>query len=102
MNGNPTVLAWILEKWEANGYPLEVDTMDSQGYSPLYLVCYRGFQGAAGINGSTAETKKKRLECATILIQHGADINFMTPKLRMTPLHWAAYHNDEKMVEFLQ
>ena len=26
----------------------------------------------------------------------------MTPKLRMTPLHWAAYHNDEEVVKLLQ
>ena len=43
----------------------------------------------------------KRLECAKILINRGADINFMTPKLRMTPLHWASYQNDGDMVKFL-
>ena len=36
-----------------------------------------------------------------ILVERGADINFMTPKLRMTPLHWASYQNDEDMVKFL-
>ena len=29
MNGNPTVLKWICEKWAANGVPLYIDQMDS-------------------------------------------------------------------------
>ena len=36
-----------------------------------------------------------------LLIAAGANINYMTPKLRMTPLHWAAYQGDSEMVEVL-
>ena len=38
------------------------------------------------------------MECIRILIAAKAEINFMTPKLRMTPLHWAAYQGDADMV----
>ena len=38
------------------------------------------------------------METIQILITAGAEINFMTPKLRMTPLHWAAYQGDADMV----
>ena len=31
----------------------------------------------------------------------GANINYVTPKLRMTPLHWAAYHGDPLLVQML-
>ena len=34
-------------------------------------------------------------------MENGADVNFMTEKLNMTPLHWAAYQSDEQMVELL-
>ena len=36
-----------------------------------------------------------------ILLAAGANINYMTPKLRMTPLHWAAYQGDAAMVQLL-
>ena len=29
--------------------------------------------------------------CVKILLNEGADVNFATKKLNMTPLHWAAY-----------
>ena len=38
------------------------------------------------------------METIKILIDNKAEINFMTPKLRMTPLHWAAYQGDADMV----
>ena len=43
----------------------------------------------------------KRQKCVQILIKEGADVNFATPKINMTPLHWAAYQNDNLMVELL-
>ena len=101
MHGNPTVISWIIGKWEAAGKNLDIDTPDHQGYSPLYLVCYRGFLGAEGIMASSPEVKKKRIECAKILLKAGANVNYLTPKLRMTPLHWAAYQGDSEMVELL-
>lgn len=39
--------------------------------------------------------------CVKILLQRSADVNFRTPKLGMTPLHWAAYQGDSDMVELL-
>lgn len=101
MHGNPTVLQWIIDKWEEEKRPLDINTPDHQGYTPLYLVCYKGFLGAEGIMGSSPEVKRKRIECAKILLKAEADVNYKTPKLRMTPLHWAAYQGDSEMVELL-
>ena len=51
------------------------------------------------MEANSAETRQKRMECIEILIKEKkADVNFMTPKLRMTPLHWAAYQGDADMV----
>ena len=43
----------------------------------------------------------KRQKCVQILIKEGADVNFATKRINMTPLHWAAYQNDNLMVELL-
>lgn len=64
VNGNPTCLLWIIEKWEEVGIPLDIDALDAQGMSPLYLVCWKGFTGADGMNsGGMLEIMKKRMEC---------------------------------------
>lgn len=46
-------------------------------------------------------TKKKRLETVKILKEHGADINVQSNKIKMTPLHWAAYNDDHALVSYL-
>ena len=38
VNGNPTALRWILDKWKKEERELDIDTPDHQGYTPLYLV----------------------------------------------------------------
>ena len=101
MYGNPTCLKWVIDKWAAENVKLDIDEPDHNGYSSLYLVCYRGFLGAEGVAGNSPDVKLKRIECVKILLAAGANINFMTPKLRMTPLHWAAYQGDEAMVQLL-
>lgn len=45
LNGNPTALAWIIGKWKAAGKELDINAPDHQMYTPLYLVCYKGYQG---------------------------------------------------------
>ena len=101
MYGNPTCLKWVIDKWNETNTKLDIDALDHNGYTPLYLVCYRGFLGAEGVAGTSPEVKKKRIECVRILIGAGANINYMTPKLKMTPLHWAAYQGDAAMVQVL-
>ena len=101
MYGNPTCLKWVIEKWRASGKPLDIDVLDHNGYTPLYLVCYKGYLGAEGVAGNSPEIKMKRIECVQTLLKEGANINYMTPKLRMTPLHWAAYQGDAAMVQIL-
>ena len=101
LNGNPTALEWVIETWKKSGIKLDIDEMDQNGRSALFLVCYKGYAGAEGIVSRTPETQKKRLACARILIKEGADVNFTTPKIGMTPMHWAAYQSDNEMVNML-
>jgi len=49
----------------------------------------------------TPQTIRKRLQTVKILLGRGADVNFMTPKLKMTPLHWAAYQGDTELLKLL-
>ena len=44
---------------------------------------------------------KKRRETVEYLLDCGADINHASPKLGMTPLHWAAFHGDPLLVQLL-
>ena len=78
--------------------------MDQNGRSPLFLVCYKGYSGLPideQFDSQKEKTMIKRQKCVQILIKEGADVNFATPKINMTPLHWAAYQNDNLMVELL-
>ena len=101
MYGNPTCLQWVIDKWAETGQPSVINALDHNGYTPLYLVCYKGFLGSEGVAGNSPEIKQKRIECVNILLKVGADINYHTPKLRMTALHWAAYQGDADMVQLL-
>ena len=99
--GNPTCLKWIFDKWDEYKVPFDVDAVDHQGYTPLYLVCHRGFLGVEGVESNSPETREKRIECVKILLKRGANINYRSPKLQMTALHWAAYQGDSEMVQLL-
>ena len=70
-------------------------------YTPLYLACQKGFLGAEGVDSKSPEVMQKRRECVEILLKRGADVNFVSPKLRMTPLHWAGFHGDPLLVQML-
>ena len=99
--GNPTCLQWIIDKWAACGVELDINAPDQRGFTPLYLVCWRGYLGATISSSNSPEIKEKRLACAKILIENGADIDFTSPKLRMTALHWAAFQGDADLAQLL-
>ena len=99
--GNPRVLSWIVKKWEDVSCELDIDAPDSDGASPLFACCQKGYLGAELIHSRTPETKRKRWECAQILIKAGANVNYKIPLISMTPLHWAAYNDDSKIVYLL-
>ena len=44
---------------------------------------------------------ENRLKCVELLLEHGADTGFATNKIKMTAMHWAAYHGDDKVVKLL-
>ena len=94
-------MQWIINKWAEYGVDLDIDALDQHGYTPLYLVCYKGYLGTDGIAASSPDTRMKRKLCVEALIKRGADINYITPKLNMTPLHWAAFQGDAELVQLL-
>ena len=75
-----------------------MDVLDHKGYTSLYLACQKGFLGAEGIDSKSPEVMKKRRETVEILLKKGADVNHVSPVLRMTPLHWAAFHGDPLLI----
>ena len=93
-NGNSVVLEWYLEKrWEHQYTLPEINSLDKNGYSALFLAIWKGYKGKVG-KENKAQIRDSRLTCAKLLIEVGADVNFVTQKLEMTPLHWAAYWGD--------
>lgn len=44
--GNPTCLKWTVEKYAEKGVSLDIDILDYNGFTPLYLVCQKGFLGS--------------------------------------------------------
>ena len=98
LHGNPTCVEWIHEKWTKHGIKLDIDMEDHNGFSPLYLVCFKGFIGQEGLAKFDEKMRQKRIEIVKFLLDKGANVNFRTPKLQMTPLHWAAYQGDAELV----
>ena len=95
--GNPTCVQWIIDKWNDYQIELDINAPDQNGYTPLYLVCWRGYLGTQAFASNSPDTKMKRWKCAQVLLKNNADINFTSPKLRMTALHWAAYQGDSEL-----
>ena len=45
--------------------------------------------------------RENRLKCVDLLLERRADTKFATEKLKMTAMHWAAFHGDDKVVKLL-
>nr|CAG8662855.1 2156_t:CDS:2 [Entrophospora candida] len=61
-----------------------VNEIDSTGYSPLHYSALKG-----------------NFEICKILLDHGANVNVITPQLLSTPLHRASVNNHVKVVNLL-
>ena len=45
INGNPDCLQWIFNKWKQHGIPIDVEELDAEFRTPLYLACFKGYIG---------------------------------------------------------
>lgn len=97
--GQAEVVQWILDKPELKA---DVNGVNSNALSPLFLVCLKGYVGAeSGLAARAQSVKEKRLIIAKMLIEKGADFNFTREVVDLTPLHWAAYNNDAELCRYL-
>ena len=71
---------------------MDPDLPNWQRATPLHDLCGRDGRGRA---------RPHRTECATILLDAGANISARDEDYRSTPLAWAARNNLPDMVEFL-
>ena len=99
--GNDVALRWIFSKWKEQGQKLDLDRVDKNGYTPLMAACQQGFSGHV----TTGEQRKK---CVDLLFSYTMiddnyqiNVNYKQEALGMTPLHWAAYNNDARVVQLL-
>lgn len=92
-------MQWILDRKAELG--ADVNLANSNGLSPLFLVCLKGYVGADTVERArTDSVKAGRLEIAKMLVEHGANIDFRET-VGLTPLHWAAYNADAELCRFL-
>ena len=96
--GNAEVVEWILSKSELDA---KVNTSNGNNLTPLFLACLKGYVGAEGMGARTDSVKHKRLRIARLLVEKGANVNQVREVVNMTPLHWAAFHDDADLVRFL-
>jgi len=74
--GNVCVLEWILETWQKHGQSFDVDALNRENLTALFLVCQQGFAGAAATNRKTVLTKDNRRQIVQLLCSKGANVNF--------------------------
>ena len=81
-NGNAAVLEWYLDKrkWSSDPYSPSIDLLDKNGYSPLFLTCWRGYKGKI-TSEEREEIRINRMNCAELLIADEANASFTTKRL---------------------
>lgn len=98
MNGNSDVVEWLLNKAEMK---TKVNSLDGGDMPALFLACMKGYVGTDGVGSRTGLIYARRLEIVRLLVEKGADIDYTRTVVRLTALHWAAYHDDADVVRFL-
>lgn len=98
--GSINMARFIVEYWKSHDVDLEIDRKDKEGYTALFLTCIRGFTNQIRIGDTTVQSATRHL-MVKLLLEQGADPNFVVSGTKMTPLHWACYYQDFKSIEHL-
>ena len=78
---------------------MDIHDVDDHNYTALMHCCVKGYCGVE--TKVSDDANNDRLACVKLLIEQGSNVNFTSVNERMTPLHWAAYHNDFETVKLL-
>jgi len=100
-HGNCEAIAWIFKTWKANGKEIDINDLNKEGYTALMACCVYGKCSGDSNSVESEKIKKDRLDCCKLLIEMKSNVNFTSEKEMMTPLHWAAYHNDFEVCKLL-
>jgi ankyrin repeat protein len=78
---------------------LDINDVDDYKYTALMHCCVRGYCGVE--TRVCTEANLGRAACVKILLEMGSNVDFQSLDGSMTPLHWAAYHDDLETVKLL-
>ena len=102
-NGNAVVLEWYFAKVKETGNQsaLSINAANSDGYQPIFLACWQGYKSILDEEADKKQIIENRTKVVKLLLDNGALSNVRSSHQGMTPLHWAAYHGDEEIVDEL-
>jgi hypothetical protein len=48
-------MSWYFDKCDNAGRDIDIEALDNNGYTAMYLACFKGYRGAAGLGSFTTE-----------------------------------------------
>ena len=73
--GNADALEWILAKWKQHEKYIDLNKVDSAGFTAVMHCCYKGYTNCQGESAARiAKTKDKRLRCVKALLQFKQEV----------------------------
>ena len=107
-NGHVYMLEWCIKTWKHHGKTMPMDAQNYNGFTALGSACYRGQRNMRSTTGSAQLTvamikdiKDDRLAIVKLLVENGADLNYVIEPIKMTALHWAAFNGDIATCRYL-
>ena len=95
--GQYRVLEWLLDHCKAIDIEVDINKRDSKGRTPLLSCC----ENMVAFDSSTEAQTSTLFQCVKVLHRWGADLDVEAEYVKMTPLHWAAYHDAHETVAYL-
>mmetsp|Transcript_24368 Transcript_24368/g.17152 ORF Transcript_24368/g.17152 Transcript_24368/m.17152 type:complete len:142 (-) Transcript_24368:64-489(-) len=98
--GHSVIVKWILKKCKERNINNQINRKSKDGQTALFGACFRGYPSNVGEDDKT-EQDKNRASVVKVLLDYKPNVNFVISDIKMTPLHWACFHDDLETIELL-